>query len=52
MTTKPRQFVAFAGHNLIARGTLEGVVLLCKQRLDEGEDQRIALYDDGNGGAG
>ncbi|MBT5861266.1 MAG: DUF2239 family protein [Alphaproteobacteria bacterium] len=51
MTTKPRQFVAFAGHNLIARGTLEGVVLLCKQRLDEGEDQRIALYDDGNGGA-
>lgn len=39
-------FVAFAGTNIIARGPLAEVVARMKRRLDAGEDERIALFDD------
>ena len=49
MTTEPNIFVAFAGTGVIARGALSDVVRRCKDRLDRGEDQRIALFDDETG---
>lgn len=49
MSTEPKIFVAFAGTNLIARGALTEVVRRSKDLLDQGEDQRIALYDDETG---
>lgn len=49
MTTESKIFVAFAGTGVIARGALSDVVRRCKDRLDRGEDQRIALFDDETG---
>ena len=43
------QFVAFAGHRLIARGGLSEVALQCKHRLESGEMARIAVYEDATG---
>lgn len=51
MNTEPRMFVAFAGSRVIARGTLDEVVLRSKARLDQGKNERIALFDDQNGSA-
>ena len=49
MNAESKMFVAFAGTGVIARGTLADVVLRSKARLDRGEDERIALFDDETG---
>ena len=49
MTHEPKIFVAFAGTDLIARGALDDVVRRSKDRLDRGEEKRIALFDDETG---
>ena len=49
MTSEPNAFVAFAGTLVIARGALSDVVRCSKDRLDRGEEKRIALFDDGTG---
>ncbi len=49
MTHEPKIFVAFAGTHLIARGMLDDVVRRSKDRLDRGEEKRIALFDDETG---
>ena len=49
MTAEMKTFVAFAGTGLIARGTPAEVVRQSKDRLDRGEAERIALYDDESG---
>ncbi len=49
MTTEHRTFVAFAGTSLIARGDLADVGRRGKDRLNRGEDQRIAVFDDETG---
>ena len=49
MTTEQKIFVAFAGTSVIARGELTEVVGRSKDRLDGGEDKRIALFDDATG---
>jgi hypothetical protein len=50
MNDEPGMFVAFAGRDLLARGTLADAVRACKDRLERGEDRRIALFDDATGG--
>ncbi len=50
MTDEPGMFVAFAGQDLLARGPLADAVRACKDRLERGEDRRIALFDDATGG--
>ena len=40
---------AFAGVELIGRGALAEVVVRCKARLDTGETERLALFDDETG---
>ncbi|HCF60848.1 MAG TPA: DUF2239 domain-containing protein [Myxococcales bacterium] len=42
-------FTAFAGHRLIASGTLEQVIRTTKERLDAGESERIAFFEDETG---
>ncbi len=49
MTTDQKIFVAFAVTSVIARGELTEVVGRSKDRLDGGEDTRIALFDDETG---
>ncbi len=49
MTTEPKIFVAFAGTGLLARGPLADVVRRSRDRLDRGEEKRIALFDDETG---
>ena len=39
-----RQFVAFEGTKMLARGPLEEVVTEAKARLDRGTDHRIAIF--------
>ena len=51
MNAETKQYVAFAGDEIIARGEITEVVRRCKTRLDGGEESRIALYDDANGRA-
>lgn len=49
MNVEPSSYVAFAGTELLLRGALAEVVKDCKQRLDRGEDRRVALFDDTTG---
>lgn len=50
MATRGEPIIAaFAGHELVGRGSLAEVAARCKARLDTGEQQRIALYDDDSG---
>ena len=49
MANEAKQYVAFAGDAVIARGTLAEVVVVAKRRGDAGERQRIALFDDVSG---
>ena len=49
MPTEQKTFVAFAGTSVIGRGELSEVVGRSKDRLDGGEDKRIALFDDETG---
>lgn len=47
--SEPKVFVAFAGSEVIARGTLADVVDRSKVLFDSGKDARIALFDDETG---
>ena len=49
MTTAATCFVAFAGTSIVARGALSDVVRRSKERLDGGEEERLALFDDVTG---
>ena len=49
MNAEAKTFVAFAGTSVISRGTLADVALSGKTRLDRGEGQRIALFDEETG---
>jgi uncharacterized protein len=49
MTESMKLFAAFAGANLVNRGSLSEVVADCKSRLNAGESERIALFDDETG---
>ena len=49
MTAEPKTFVAFAGTSVIARGDLADVARCGKDRLNRGEDERIAVFDDETG---
>ena len=49
MSTTPKIFVAFAGTVVIARGAPADVALRCKARLDQGEQERVAVFDDETG---
>jgi hypothetical protein len=44
-----RCLVAFIGEEVIARGPLAEVVVLVKERIDAGEDRRVALFDEETG---
>jgi hypothetical protein len=41
-----QEFVAFEGTKLLTRGHLEEVVTLAKARIDQGTEQRVAIFDD------
>ncbi len=49
MAAAATNFVAFAGTSIVARGALSDVVRCCKERLEGGEDERLALFDDDTG---
>jgi hypothetical protein len=49
MTDEPGLCVAFAGQDLLARGPLVDTVRACRDRLERGEERRIALFDDATG---
>ena len=49
MSITPKIFVAFAGTAVIARGAPADVALRCKARLDQGEQERVAVFDDETG---
>jgi len=47
--SEPKLFVAFAGSEVIGRGSLGDVVGRGKRRFDRGNDARIAFFDDETG---
>ena len=49
MTSKSKEFVGFAGTSVFARGSFPDVARAAKLRLDGGEHQRIAMFDDASG---
>lgn len=49
MHNEQKIYVGFAGTSVIARGAIAEVALICKDRIDSGEEHRIAVFDDETG---
>lgn len=46
MKSEEQRFIAFAGHHQIESGTIEQVAAQAKQYIDDGDTERIAIYND------